>query len=65
MELGEQITAQKIEMTEIATRRQRQRGQAQRLAQRTGIAVPERALGNLQPEDARFLTEFLDEKETK
>jgi hypothetical protein len=57
--LGYQIDARKSEQTETATRRQRQRSQAQRFAQRTGIAVPERAQPNLQPEDARFLSEFL------
>ena len=59
VDLGEQITAQKTELSERATRRQRQRGQAQRFAQRTGIAVPERAQGTFQSEDARVLSEFL------
>ena len=59
VELGAEITAQKSELSEKATRRQRQRGQAQRFAQRTGIAMPERALENTPPEDARFLSEFL------
>ncbi len=66
VELGEQITAQKNDLGEKATRRQRQRSQAQRFAQRTGISVPERAQENLQPEDARFLSDFLNgEPETK
>ncbi|MGA2028549.1 MAG: hypothetical protein ABSG87_00535 [Verrucomicrobiota bacterium] len=64
VELGAQITAQKTEQAEHTTRRQRQRSQAQRFAQRTGIAVPERAQENLKPDDARFLSNFLDEKET-
>jgi hypothetical protein len=64
LELGEAMAAQKIELSEITTRRQRQRSQAQKFAQRTGITVPERAQENLQPEDARFLSEFLDGKET-
>ena len=59
VELGSQITTQKNDMSEKATRRQRQRSQVQRFAQRTGIAVPERAQENLQPDDARFLSEFL------
>jgi hypothetical protein len=63
VELGEQIAAQKNVRSEQATRRQRQRGQAQRFAQRTGIAVPERAQENLQPADARFLSDFLDGKD--
>jgi hypothetical protein len=59
-ELGEQITAQKAEQTEIATRRQRRRSQAQRFAQRTGIVVPERAQENDCTEDDRILAEFLN-----
>jgi hypothetical protein len=65
VELGEEIAQQRSELSEQTTRRKRQRGQAQRLAQRTGIAVPERAQENLQPEDSRFLSEFLDGKETE
>ena len=63
VELGKIISTQKSELTEKATRRQRQRGQAQRFAQRTGIAVPDRALENTPPDDARFLSEFLEGKE--
>ncbi len=61
VELGE-ITAQKI--CDIAAKgespqKQRQRARhAHQLAQRTGIAVPERAQENLQSEDVRFLAEF-------
>jgi hypothetical protein len=62
-ELGQEITAQKNAVAERATRRQRQLGQAHRFAQRTGIAVPERAVEKLEPDDARFLAEFLDGKE--
>jgi hypothetical protein len=53
----DKITEQKM--------RQSQRGQAQRFAQRTGIAVPEREQGNFQADDARILVEFLNGKETK
>ena len=63
-ELGQEITGQKNRLAERATRRQRQRSQAQRFAQRTGIAVPERAQENLQADDARIVAEFLDGKET-
>jgi hypothetical protein len=63
VELGEQIAAQKNVRSEQATRRQRQRGQAQRFAQRTGIAVPERALETLDPAMTRQLAEFLDGKD--
>ena len=65
VELGEQITAQKNDLSERATRRQRQRGQAQRFEQRTGIAMPERKQGSFQADDARVLSEFLNEKETE
>ena len=60
LELGEEIAAQKNELKEKTSRRQRQRSQANQFAQRTGIAVPERARENLQPEDARFLADFLN-----
>ena len=63
VELGEQITAQKNELSERVMRRQRQRGQAQRFAQRTGIAVPERAQGSFQADDARVILEFLSTKD--
>jgi Mu transposase, C-terminal len=62
-QLGEQISGRKTEIAEAENRRSQQRGRAQRFAQRTGIAVPERAAENLQPDDARFLSEFLDGKE--
>jgi hypothetical protein len=57
--LGDQIAAQKSGLAEHAAQRKRQRGQAQRFAQRTGIAVPERAQGNITPANACFLAEFL------
>jgi len=60
IELGEEIAAQKNELAEKTTRRQRQRSQANKFAQRTGIAVPERAQENLLPDDARFLADFLN-----
>lgn len=59
LELGEEIAAQKNELAEKTTRRQRQRGQAQRFAQRTGIALAETA----QPDDARRVLEFLNQRE--
>ena len=61
LELGEEIAAQKNELKEKTTRRQRQRSQANNFAQRTGIAVPERAQENLRPDDARFLANFLND----
>ncbi len=59
IELGEEINAQKTEIAETQKRQRRQRGHAQRLAERTGIVVPERAQANLLPDDARFLADFL------
>jgi len=60
LELGAEITAQKAALTQKAARGQHQRGQAQKLTQRTGITVPERAQENLRPDDARLLTDFLN-----
>jgi hypothetical protein len=65
VELGEEITAQKAEKTETQKRQTRQRRQVQQFAERTGIAVPERAQENVQPDDARFLSEFLNGKDSK
>ena len=65
VDLGRQIGEQKTELTEKSKHRQRQRGRAQKLTQSTGIVVPERAQDNLQPEDSRFLVDFLQNKEEK
>ena len=65
VDLGEEIAAQKGELTEIATRRQRQRSHANKFAQRTRIVVPDRGLDNFKPDEAKFLADFLDEKETR
>ncbi len=59
-ELGEQMAAQKSEITEESTRRRRQRGQVQRIAQGTGMVLAEDA----QPDDARRVFEFLNKKES-
>jgi len=64
LELGREITAQRNELTERVTRQQRQRGRAQRLARSTGIVVPARARDNLDPEDARIVSQFLDGKDS-
>lgn len=60
VELGEQIATQKNDLSEKATRRLQQRSQANRLMEQTGIAVPERALENIDPVRARRLAEFLN-----
>lgn len=59
MELGQEIAAQKNEVTETANRQRRQRSQAQRYAQRTGIAVPEQARGSLDSDAAKLVADFL------
>ena len=58
-ELGAEISAQKDALAEKAASRNRQRCQANRLMEQTGIAVPERALGNIDPIKARRLADFL------
>lgn len=63
VELGEEITAQKSEISAKATRRQRNRNEASKFAQRTGIAVPESAQENFQTDEARYIAEFLEGKE--
>ena len=63
-ESAEQMQQQREVILAEKTKKQRQHSQAQRFAQRTGIAVPDRAQEILQPEDTRFLSEFLDGKET-
>jgi hypothetical protein len=65
MELGQEINTQKNELTEKATRHQHQRSQANRLMEETGIAVPERALENIDPVRARRLADFLNTNESK
>jgi hypothetical protein len=60
LELGEEIAAQKTELKESTARRQRQRSQVRQFAQRSGIAVPDRAVENVKPDDARFLADFMN-----
>jgi hypothetical protein len=59
-ELGEQIATQKTELSKQSTRRQKQRRQAQRFAQQTGVAVPESAQESLRPDEGKFLADFLN-----
>ena len=63
VDLGREITAQRNDVAEHATRRQSQRRQAQRFTQRTGILVPDQAQEKLSGEDMRYLSDYLDEKE--
>lgn len=65
VELGEEITVQKARHVERTERRQRDHRQAQRLTQRTGILVPEHAEKNVNPEDAKFLSDFLNASQDK
>ncbi len=60
-ELGEEIATQKAALNENAARRQRQRSQANKFAQRTGIAMAETA----EPDDARRVLNFLNQKESQ
>ena len=60
VELGAEIAAQKSEQKVTTSRHQRQRSQVKQFAQRTGIAVPERAIENMNPEGARFLADFIN-----
>jgi Mu transposase, C-terminal len=60
VELGDQINRGKLEHSKLTKSRQQQRRQAQRFMQRTGIAVPERAQATFQPDDAQFLSDFLE-----
>ena len=64
MELGEQFSARKTEVIEAQNRKRQQHSQAHRFLQETGIAVPDPAKTALAPEDARFLRDFLKEKDT-
>jgi hypothetical protein len=59
IELGQEIADQKAAATEHSKRESRQRSRAREFARQTGIAVPERAQKNLQPEDAQFLADYL------
>lgn len=65
VELGAEITAQKAEHTERGQERQRQRTRAQRLYQRTGMVISEKAEKNLRPEDVSRLAKLLNEKATE
>ncbi len=60
VELGEQISVQKAEHAEHATRRNRLQNQARQFAQRTGIVVTERGQANIEPGDAKLLSEFME-----
>jgi hypothetical protein len=61
-ELGKEITAQKARHVERATRRQRENSQARQYQERTGIYVPEQARGNLESDDLKYLSDFLESK---
>ncbi|HTR40119.1 MAG TPA: Mu transposase C-terminal domain-containing protein [Pseudomonadales bacterium] len=59
-DLGEEITRQRGEITKRKERNRRERQQAQKLTQRTGILVPDGAEKNITPEDAKFLSEYIN-----
>ena len=59
-DLGEQIAAQKDKIAEITTTRDRQRSQARRFVEQTGVLVPERAQTNLRADEGKLLSDFLN-----
>jgi hypothetical protein len=63
IELGAEITAQKTAIAETQKQHRRQRSQAQRVAQDTGIVVPERAQENIDPDTVQRLSDFLEGKD--
>jgi hypothetical protein len=65
VELGEQITAQKAQAAETQKRQHRQRSQARRFMQETGIAVSDRGQAQVSADDIRDLKEFLDGKDNE
>jgi hypothetical protein len=60
VELGKEIDTQRRDLTNRAEEHKTNKRRARSLTERTGIVVPERAEKNVQPEDARFLSEFLN-----
>lgn len=64
VELGEEIAAQKSQITETQKRQQKQRSQAAQFVQRTGIVMPERAHGKIEVDRLRELEDFLKGKDT-
>jgi hypothetical protein len=63
VQLGEEIAAQKADVTEKITHRRRQHVRAQKLARDTGIVVPEHAQENIDPRDVSILAEIFNEGE--
>jgi hypothetical protein len=57
--LGEEINRGRIQFDETKNRKRKDHDRAQRLTRQTGIVVPESAEKNVQPEDAKFLADFL------
>lgn len=62
---AEQMQDQRAAIVAEKTKRQRQRGHAERLAQRTGIVMPESAREIVPPEDTSELTKYLYGKESE
>jgi hypothetical protein len=62
---AEQMQQQREVILAQKAKRQRQRGQAERLAQRTGIVMPESAREIVPPEDTRELAKYLAGKESE
>jgi hypothetical protein len=58
--IGAEIAVQREAITQKEQQKRKQRGLAQRLAQRTGIMTPERTQSRLTPERAKRLADFID-----
>lgn len=65
VELGVEIETQKNRVAEMASQKRRQNDRAQKLARQTGIVVPEHARENLQSDDVKILSDFLNDKGEK
>ncbi|MGA2870368.1 MAG: hypothetical protein ABSF34_14570, partial [Verrucomicrobiota bacterium] len=61
IELGEEILVRKSAVTAAKVTRQKQHQQARRFEQKTGVALPQRAVENIQSDDAKLLADFLSD----
>jgi hypothetical protein len=61
IELGEEISVRKSAVTAAKVTRQKQHQQARRFEQKTGVALPQRAVENIQSDDAKLLADFLSD----
>jgi hypothetical protein len=61
IELGEEISVRKSAITAAKVTRQKQHQQARRFEQKTGVALPPRAVESIQSDDAKLLADFLSD----